>query len=146
MDADPIVELVDHLFRRQAGRMVSTLTSIFGSRNLQLAEDVVQDALIRALQLWPFQGMPRNPQAWLMQVAKNLALDRLRREASLAAKIPELEQRIVFTMSDAGTNESAALLERSGAPYIQKPFEVDSFWSVVRQALRAAETAAITKP
>jgi PAS domain S-box-containing protein len=58
---------------------------------------------------------------------------------------PELAQRVVFTMSDAGALESAALLERSGAPHIQKPFEVDSFWRVVRQALREAETAVITK-
>jgi hypothetical protein len=58
---------------------------------------------------------------------------------------PELAQRVVFTMSDAGALESTALLERSGAPHIQKPFEVDSFWRVVRQALRDAETAVITK-
>jgi CheY-like chemotaxis protein len=57
----------------------------------------------------------------------------------------ELAQRIVFTMSDASAAESARLLERSGSPHIQKPFEVDSFWRVVRQALREAESAAITK-
>jgi len=58
---------------------------------------------------------------------------------------PDLAQRIVFTMSDASAAESAQLLERSGSPHIQKPFEVDSFWRVVRQALREAESAAITK-
>jgi PAS domain S-box-containing protein len=57
----------------------------------------------------------------------------------------ELAQRIVFTMSDASAAESARLLERSGSPHIQKPFEVDSFWRVVRQALREAESTAITK-
>lgn len=81
---------VDHLFRHQYGRLVSTLTRIFGPRRLDLAEEVVQDALVKALELWPFQGVPANPSAWLIQVAKNRALDAIRREASLAEKIPEL--------------------------------------------------------
>jgi RNA polymerase sigma factor (sigma-70 family) len=83
-------ELVEHLFRHQAGRMVSTLTRIFGPRNLQLAEDVVQEALIRALELWPHRGIPANPAAWLIEVARNRALDALRREASLASKADEV--------------------------------------------------------
>jgi RNA polymerase sigma-70 factor (ECF subfamily) len=82
--------LVDHLFRHQSGRLVSTLTRIFGPRRLDLAEEVVQDALLKALELWPFQGILANPSAWLIQVAKNRALDAIRREASLAEKIPEL--------------------------------------------------------
>jgi RNA polymerase sigma-70 factor (ECF subfamily) len=80
-------QLVDHLFRREAGRIVSTLTRILGPRNIELAEDAVQDALIRALELWPFRGIPESPSAWLIQVAKNRALDRIRREANLAAKL-----------------------------------------------------------
>jgi len=81
---------VDHLFRQQSGKMVATLTRVFGSRRLDLAEEVVQDALVKALELWPFQGVPENPSAWLIQVARNRALDVIRREASLAGKIPEL--------------------------------------------------------
>jgi RNA polymerase sigma-70 factor (ECF subfamily) len=92
-------ELVEHLFRHQAGRMVSTLTRIFGPQNLQLAEDVVQEALVRALELWPHRGIPANPAAWLIEVARNRALDRLRREASLAAKAGELTR--VFSSSAA---------------------------------------------
>jgi RNA polymerase sigma-70 factor (ECF subfamily) len=83
-------ELVEHLFRHQAGRMVSTLTRILGPRHLQLAEDVVQEALIKALELWPHRGIPENPAAWLIAVARNRALDVLRREASLAAKAVEV--------------------------------------------------------
>jgi RNA polymerase sigma-70 factor, ECF subfamily len=83
-------ELLEHLFRHQAGRMVSTLTRILGPRHLQLAEDVVQEALVRALELWPHRGIPENPAAWLVAVARNRALDALRREASLAAKAIEL--------------------------------------------------------
>src|SRR5262249_14311858 len=83
-------ELVEHLFRRQAGRMVAALVRIFGPRHLQLAEDVVQEALVRALERWPIRGIPANPTAWLIEVAKNRALDALRRESSLAEKTDEL--------------------------------------------------------
>jgi predicted RNA polymerase sigma factor len=55
----------DHLFRREAGRMVAALTRIFGIHNLALAEDVVQDAFCRALEVWKFRGVPENPAAWL---------------------------------------------------------------------------------
>jgi RNA polymerase sigma factor (sigma-70 family) len=87
-----VPQLVGHLFRREAGRIVATLTRILGVKNLALAEDVVQEALLRALQLWPFEGVPANPAAWLTQVAKNRALDRLRRETSLAGKLGAITQ------------------------------------------------------
>ena len=80
----------DHLFRREAGRMVAALTRIFGVHNLTLAEDVVQDALCRALEVWKFRGVPENPGAWLMAVAKNRALDVLRRERTARSFAPEL--------------------------------------------------------
>ena len=82
--------LVDHLFRHQAGRMIATLTRIFGPRHIDLAEEVVQEALVKALQQWPYRGVPENPLAWLIQVAKNRALDLLRREASLREKSEEI--------------------------------------------------------
>ena len=66
--------------------MVSSLTRLFGPENLQLAEDVVQEALIQALRTWPFRGVPENPRAWLTQVARNRALDVLRRDVNLARK------------------------------------------------------------
>jgi RNA polymerase sigma factor (sigma-70 family) len=80
----------DHLFRREAGRMVATLTRIFGVHNLALAEDVVQDAFCRALEVWKFRGVPENPSAWLMATAKNRALDVLRRERTARTFAPEL--------------------------------------------------------
>jgi RNA polymerase sigma factor (sigma-70 family) len=70
--------------------MVATLTRIFGVHNLPLAEDVVQDALCRALEVWKFQGMPENPSAWLMATAKNRAFDVLRRERTARTFAPEL--------------------------------------------------------
>ncbi len=83
------MELTDHLFRHEAGRMVAVLTRIFGIHNLALAEDVVQDAFCRALEVWAFRGVPENPSAWLMAAAKNRALDVLRRERT--ARTYELE-------------------------------------------------------
>src|ERR1700688_3506318 len=70
--------------------MVATLTRIFGLQNLALAEDVVQDAFCRALEVWKFRGLPENPSAWLMTTAKNRALDVLRRERSARTFAPEL--------------------------------------------------------
>jgi RNA polymerase sigma-70 factor (ECF subfamily) len=75
-----ITKVVEHCFRHESGKIVSTLTRIFGARHLNLAEDVVQEALARALQTWPYYGIPRNPPAWLTQVSKNLALDLIRRD------------------------------------------------------------------
>jgi RNA polymerase sigma factor (sigma-70 family) len=83
-------EFSDHLFRREAGRMVSALTRIFGVHNLALAEDVVQDAFCRALEVWKFRGVPENPSAWLMATAKNRALDVLRRQRTALTLAPEL--------------------------------------------------------
>lgn len=79
--------------------MLATLTRIFGPRRLDLAEEVVEDALVKALELWPFQGIPENPSAWLIQVAKHRALDAIRREASLAEKLPDLTR--AFPPEDA---------------------------------------------
>jgi RNA polymerase sigma factor (sigma-70 family) len=88
------MEISDHLFRREAGRMVSTLTRIFGVHNLELAEDMVQEAFCRALEVWKLRGMPENPSAWLMATAKNRALDVLRRERTARTFAPELTRLI----------------------------------------------------
>jgi RNA polymerase sigma-70 factor (ECF subfamily) len=76
--------LADHLFRHEAGRMVASLVRALGLRQLALAEDAVQDALVRALETWRFGGVPRNPAAWLMRAARNRALDLLRRQGTAA--------------------------------------------------------------
>ncbi len=70
--------------------MTAALVGIFGPRHLQLAEDVVQDALLRALEQWPHRGVPENPVAWLISVARNRALDLLRRQVTLAEKTAEV--------------------------------------------------------
>jgi len=84
------MEPSDHLFRREAGRMVAALTRVFGVHNLALAEDVVQDAFCRAMEVWKFRGMPENPSAWLMATARNRAIDVLRRQRTARTFAPEL--------------------------------------------------------
>jgi RNA polymerase sigma factor (sigma-70 family) len=85
-----ICQVVEHLFRHESGKMVATLTGIFGIEHLTLAEDVVQEALARALQTWPFYGVPKNPAAWLMQTARNRALDVVRRQKNFRGKEAEI--------------------------------------------------------
>jgi RNA polymerase sigma factor (sigma-70 family) len=95
--ASPVAEvprLAEHLFRHESGKLVSVLTRIFGLDRLQMAEDVVQEALVRALQTWPYNGVPGNPAAWLMQTAKRLALDLIRREKLFLDKQPEITATI----------------------------------------------------
>ncbi|HXF10921.1 MAG TPA: DUF6596 domain-containing protein [Desulfuromonadaceae bacterium] len=81
---------VEHLFRHESVKMVATLTGIFGIEHLALAEDVVQEALARALQTWPYHGLPENPAAWIMRTSRNLALDVVRREKRFRDKEPEI--------------------------------------------------------
>jgi RNA polymerase sigma-70 factor (ECF subfamily) len=88
------MEPSEHLFRHEAGRMVATLTRIFGTHNLALAEDVVQDAFCRAFEVWKTRGVPDNPSAWLMATAKNRAIDVLRRERTVRTFEPELSRLI----------------------------------------------------
>jgi len=61
--------------------MVGALTRLFGTQHLELAEDVVQETLLKAMRDWPYHGVPDNPAAWLHRVAKNLAIDQLRRRS-----------------------------------------------------------------
>lgn len=75
-----VAETVDHLFRHEYGKLVAVLTNVFGSHNLELAEDVVQDTLLKALDHWKIHGMPSNPGGWLLVVARNKAIDIIRRQ------------------------------------------------------------------
>lgn len=71
--------LASDLFRREGARLVAVLAGQLGLQHLQLAEDAVQEALVRALQTWPYRGIPDRPEAWLAQTARNIAFDQLRR-------------------------------------------------------------------
>jgi RNA polymerase sigma-70 factor (ECF subfamily) len=88
--ASDVPGTVEHLFRHESAKMVAILTRIFGVEHLTLAEDVVQDALARALQTWPFYGIPENPSAWIIRAARNRALDVVRREQNFREKEAEI--------------------------------------------------------
>ncbi|HXB06629.1 MAG TPA: sigma-70 family RNA polymerase sigma factor [Puia sp.] len=93
MDASP-QQLVDHLFRHEAGKMVAVLSRIFGIHNLELVEDTVQETFLKALQVWRYGSMPENPSAWLMQVARNRTVDLIRRQQRFANISSELSMRL----------------------------------------------------
>jgi RNA polymerase sigma-70 factor (ECF subfamily) len=76
---EPVAPLVENFFRREAGRLVAVLTRLFGWRNFDLVEEMVQATLVDALQSWRTRGIPENPSAWVHRVAKNKVLDALRR-------------------------------------------------------------------
>jgi RNA polymerase sigma factor (sigma-70 family) len=101
-----ISRLTEHLFRVEAGKLVSVLTGVFGIDHLQLAEDVVQEALVRAFRTWPYYGIPDNPAAWITQTAKNLAYDLLRREKRFREKQTEIVASVEQWSSDSGVNDS----------------------------------------
>jgi len=96
-----VSESLDHLFRHQAGQMVSVLSRIFGVEKIDMIEDAVQDALVTALQKWPYGEPPDNPRAWLTQVAKNRVLDRLRRDKKSdsideeSVEVPDLSDQML---------------------------------------------------
>src|SRR3954467_4538888 len=89
-----VYKTIDHLFRHEAGKMVSVLTRIFGFSNIEQAEDIVQDTIVKALEIWKWGKIPENPQAWLYKTAKNKAIDFIRRE-KLKYKI-EIELAILL--------------------------------------------------
>jgi RNA polymerase sigma-70 factor (ECF subfamily) len=82
--------LLEHLFRHQSGRVVAHLTHLLGPAHLDLAEEAMQEAMLRALQTWPYQGVPENTAAWLFRVAHNAAIDAVRRNRLLAEKTDAL--------------------------------------------------------
>jgi RNA polymerase sigma-70 factor (ECF subfamily) len=104
-----ISQVVEHFFRHEAGKMVATLTGIFGIEHLSLAEDVVQEALVRALQTWPFYGVPKNPAAWIMRTSRNLAVDVVRRQKVFREK----EAEIIHLMDREGPTLDDAIFPES---------------------------------
>jgi len=77
---EPVAPLVEHFFRHQASGLVAVLTRLFGWRNFELVEDMVQATLVDALESWRIRGVPENPAGWVHRVARNKILDILRRD------------------------------------------------------------------
>ena len=103
--ADPAHDELAHVVRDHAGRLAATLVRLIG--DFAMAEDLVQDAVVKALQRWPIDGVPERPDAWLFTVARRRGLDLLRRESNYRAKLaqvqwpvrpePDERLRLIFT-------------------------------------------------
>jgi RNA polymerase sigma factor (sigma-70 family) len=106
--AAKVTEVVEHFFRHESGKMIATLTRTFGIEHLNRAEDVVQETLIRALQTWPYYGIPTNPSAWITQVAKNLAVDLIRRDKIFRNKENQISHLMEQISADAKSTNTEA--------------------------------------
>ena len=87
--SDDLTEAIKAAWRANSARLVGALTRM--TRDVGLAEDLTQDALVAALEQWPRSGVPENPAGWLMTVAKRRAIDHFRRAQALHHKLAELE-------------------------------------------------------
>jgi RNA polymerase sigma-70 factor (ECF subfamily) len=101
--------LLEHLFRHQSGRILAHLTRLLGPAYLEMAEEAVQEAMLRAMQTWPDHGVPENAPAWLFRVARNAAIDALRRDRIGGLKSAEfaatLSQSAEISPGDPGVEE-----------------------------------------
>ena len=91
---------IEAIFRNEAGRALATLIRLVG--DFDLAEDALQDAFAAALENWPAGEQPSNPRAWLVNVGRNKAIDRIRRQIAFRGKQQELLREIEFAAPDAG--------------------------------------------
>ncbi len=84
--------MLEDVFRDQWGRVLATLVGLLG--DIELAEDAAQEAFALAAERWPRSGQPENPTGWLIKSARNRAIDRIRRERTLAAKTEQLKREL----------------------------------------------------
>jgi RNA polymerase sigma factor (sigma-70 family) len=91
---------IDAVWRIEAPRLVAGLTRLV--RDIGVAEELAQDALVAALEQWPADGVPDNPGAWLMTTAKRRAIDRIRRDETFRRKVEELGRQLDETTPDIG--------------------------------------------
>jgi predicted RNA polymerase sigma factor len=107
MNAGTIRTEIELLFRRESGRLTAVLTRILGPHNLSLAEDVVQESFIAALDHWSAGGIPDNAPAWLLTTARRRAIDLIRRERTRRRFAPDLA---VFLDQPSVSNSSTVAL------------------------------------
>ena len=100
MPMEPIAQRVEQVYRQESGRILAAL--IGSLRDFTLAEDALQDAVEVALRQWPTNGVPDNPAAWLITIARRRAIDRLRHEGILARKQETLQALTLATAHDGG--------------------------------------------
>lgn len=84
---------MSEFFRQESGKLNSVLTKLLGIRHIDVANDIVQDSLLKAMNYWSYKGIPENPTAWLYKVARNKAIDYLRRQQKFAEISPALQSQ-----------------------------------------------------
>lgn len=101
---------IEAVWRIEAARIIAVLTRMVGE--LELAEDLAQDAFVIALERWPETGIPDKPGAWLLATAKHRAIDRLRRDINLSQKYARLGRELDIQQA-ASENEFDELFEEN---------------------------------
>ncbi|MCI5056140.1 MAG: sigma-70 family RNA polymerase sigma factor [Flavobacteriales bacterium] len=100
--------LVEHFFRHESGKMISVLTKYFGPSYLEMVEDIVQDSIVEAINNWTYNEIPDNPSAWLYKVAKNKALNAIKRRETSRQVFSEIGANIerFYTIEDAFSEQN----------------------------------------
>src|SRR5919206_3894301 len=112
MTATDTHRAIDAVWRIESPKVIAGLTRVV--RDIGLAEDLAHDALVAALEQWPESGVPRNPGAWLMAVAKRRAIDQVRRRSVLERKHDELGRALEIQQETTAHEFDAALDEDVG--------------------------------
>lgn len=99
-------KIVEKLFRSEYGKIIAVLLNRFGPSQLEKIEDSVQDALLKAMQIWGYTTLPDNPTSWLLQVARNNLIDNIRREQKMAGNFDALKE-------GASTRQETLFLENT---------------------------------
>jgi len=104
-------ELAEHFFRHNYGKMVAILVNYFGLNQVEIAEDIVQDTLVEAMEKWGVHSIPTNPEAWLMDVAKKKTINFLKRNQLFENKIrPTLVLNTIFDTDESIQKDSTLLM------------------------------------
>src|SRR5881296_2115099 len=120
MSASDIHQAIDAVWRIESPKLIAGLARIV--RDVGLAEELAQDALVAALEQWPESGVPRNPGAWLMATAKHRAIDLLRRNKRFEQKHLELGRELEARQETAAPDLDAALDDDVGDDLLRLVF------------------------
>jgi RNA polymerase sigma-70 factor, ECF subfamily len=111
---------IDAVWRIESARLIASLARIV--RDVGVAEDLAQDALVAALEQWPESGVPRNPGAWLVTIGKRRAVDLIRRREVLERKLEKLGHELEVELEEAAPDFDAGLVDDIGDDLLRLVF------------------------